>query len=110
MPKLIGILSIAWGLLWAVKPEFLRGRLLFKAHWYMFWTLLATIIYPLIHLYGKEIGVQGVLLTVAVFWAGMGILKKKLNDALRFVPLEAFRAAGVFHVVAGTALVWWPKH
>lgn len=109
LAKLVGIFSILWGLLCVVRPEFLRGRLLFKAHRYLFWTLFVTLVYPFVHFYGKELGWRGVLAVIGAFAVAMGMLRKKMGEAFQFVPLTAFRAAGAVNVGAGCALLWWPR-
>ncbi len=109
IPKIIGVFSIFWGLLWFVRPEFLRGRLLVKAHRYLFWTVLITLVYPLVHFYGKAFGMGMTAAVVIGFWVVMGRLKNKMSEAFQVVPLIAFRAAGAVNIGAGCALLWWPK-
>ena len=110
LTKFIGYASILWGVFWAVKPEWLRDKLFVKAGRYIFWFAAGTLLYPLIHFYGKELGAGWIAGIVGAFWAGMKALKATLRETFRRVPLTAFRVAGFLNVMTGSALVWWPKH
>jgi hypothetical protein len=108
LTKIIGFISILWGVFCLVRPEVLRDRLLWKTGRYLFWLAMGVLFYPLIH-FGKRWGVAGVLAVLSGLWAGRKIMHTTLRDAFVRIPLVAFRAVGFLSAVSGSLLVWWPK-
>ena len=106
--KLIGYLSIFWGNLWIVKPDFLKSKLISKTGWYLFWLAAGVLFFPLAH-FGKKAGVAGIVLILAGFWLASKITKTTLRKVFDRIPLAAFRAGGLLSVASGIALVGWPK-
>lgn len=102
--QLAGVVSIALGILWILKPEWLRARMLGKANRWVFWLALCFVFFPLFHLGGK-LGLGGVILVFVIFWMGMKRAWQGVNDAGAKLPLPAFQAVGLVQVLAGVALL-----
>ncbi len=107
--KLVGGFSILWGIFWAVKPAVLRDKLIFKTGHYLFWLMMGAFVYPLIHFFGKTVGVAGTAAFLGAFWALVKLMKTTLRETFNRVPLIAFRVIGFLNIVTGSALIWWPR-
>jgi len=100
-----GVLSIALGILWVLKPEWLRARMLGKTNRWIFWLAVCFVFFPIIHLGGK-MGLGGVVVVFVLFWIGMKRVRQGVRDAGSKLPLVAFRAVGLIQILAGVVLLF----
>ena len=102
--RLIGIASISLGILWVMKPVYLRNWFLRSTRLHLFGFVLGFLLYPLIH-YGRHLGFFGVCLVVICFWAGMNMAGTTLRRLFEKIPLVIFQVMGVLNILTGLALL-----
>jgi len=106
MQTLAGYLSIAFGILWLLKPDLLRWWLLVKSTGILFWLAMGTFFLPLFH-FGSKLGFGVILLIVVVLWLGRKALREFLKQALEKVPSAAYQVIGLLSIASGAAMVWF---
>ncbi len=103
--KIVGYLSVALGILWVLKPEFLRGWFTRKANWQLFWLAFGILFYPLAH-YGKRWGLLGVVALFIAFWMVMKMARASVKELFLKIPLIAFQGVGVLNILFGCLLIY----
>ena len=106
MNTLIGWFSIFIGLLWLVWPKLLRGWLVSKASWTLYWALVFYLFFPAAA-FMEQWGAKGwIVLGIALIVFG-GLLRGLIGRAAERLPLVSFRVIGAMNVASGAYLVFF---
>jgi hypothetical protein len=100
--KLLAWPVILLGIVWALKPQSLRGALTRKANWKVFWLAAGVLLLPLLHL-GSSRGLLGIAVILIIFGMIVSQVYAAVGEAFMKVPLVCFQVLGVVNIVGG---VW----
>ena len=106
MNTVIGWVSVLLGVLWLVWPKLLRGWLVGKTSWTLYWMLVFYFFFP-VAAYMEQWGLKGwVALGIGLIVFG-GLLRELIGKVAERLPLVSFRVMGALNVASGLYLVFF---
>ena len=105
LSKIIGCFAVFLGVLWVVWPQILRGWVVGKVSWALFWLIAFSIFYPAASWIGRW-GMNGWAAFVLAFVVLGSLLKTVINKSAEKIPLACFRIAGALNIVSGLFLIF----
>ena len=115
MSKILGIIWVILGILWALKPAILRDRLKKKLNRRMKWTIYGFLmafgiimvgsVIKLPGLLPKVLGIIGIILIIKTIVLMVSKTSEKLWEWWLNQPLMVFRVQAVFLIIIGVLLI-----
>ena len=117
--KLVGIFWIAVGILWVIRPDFLRGWFVRKTNFKAFWLVAGVLLFMLFHLGGlaskitvpalRTFCYTALLVTFILLWMTQSMAREKMRSWFQKIPLLYFQAIGVLNILTGASLLYFKK-